>query len=147
MVAEFGVAVSDQHGDIQSFPRCAGQGFGQQPEVAPAALRVTLGQLVDAGSDPAPSDVFDTYTRSSVPGGRAPHAWLDDAHGVNSSLSTGSVRDSRCCGGVRTQLVRRRSARRQGHAVGAVHIYIMQLRRSLGAFDAPGLSPTGTATK
>ncbi|ALG15075.1 FAD-dependent monooxygenase [Kibdelosporangium phytohabitans] len=42
--------------------------------------------IVDAGSDPAPSDAFATYTPSGVPGGRAPHVWLDDAHGRHSSL-------------------------------------------------------------
>ncbi|MFC4852907.1 FAD-dependent monooxygenase [Actinophytocola glycyrrhizae] len=42
--------------------------------------------IVAAGSRPAPSDAFATYTPSGVPGGRAPHAWLDDAHGRHSSL-------------------------------------------------------------
>lgn len=42
--------------------------------------------IVDAGSDPAPSDAFTTYTPSGVPGGRAPHAWLDDVRGRHSSL-------------------------------------------------------------
>jgi 2-polyprenyl-6-methoxyphenol hydroxylase-like FAD-dependent oxidoreductase len=42
--------------------------------------------IVAAGSQPAPSDAFTSYTPSGVPGGRAPHAWLDDAHGRHSSL-------------------------------------------------------------
>lgn len=42
--------------------------------------------IIDAGHDPAPPDSFETYTPSAVPGGRAPHVWLDDVHGPGSSL-------------------------------------------------------------
>jgi hypothetical protein len=42
--------------------------------------------IVDASGDVAPPDEFITYTPSSVPGGRAPHVWLDDFHGPHSSV-------------------------------------------------------------
>lgn len=42
--------------------------------------------IIDTGGDTAPPDSFTTYTPSSVPGGRAPHVWLDDAHGPQSSV-------------------------------------------------------------
>jgi 2-polyprenyl-6-methoxyphenol hydroxylase-like FAD-dependent oxidoreductase len=42
--------------------------------------------LVDSGGAGAPPDSLRTYTPTSVPGGRAPHAWLDDVHGPHSSL-------------------------------------------------------------
>lgn len=55
-------------------------------------LGVQLGARYDGspvvqgdGSAP-PADSFTTYAPSSVPGGRAPHVWLDDHHGPHSSL-------------------------------------------------------------
>lgn len=42
--------------------------------------------IVDADDAAAPPDTFTTYTPSSVPGGRAPHVWLDDFHGPQSSV-------------------------------------------------------------
>ncbi len=41
--------------------------------------------IVAADGEP-PADSWGTYTPSSVPGGRAPHLWLDDWHGPGSSL-------------------------------------------------------------
>ncbi|MBW4717527.1 FAD-dependent monooxygenase [Saccharothrix obliqua] len=40
--------------------------------------------VADGGTPPA--DDFTRYTPTSVPGGRAPHLWLDDFHGPHSSL-------------------------------------------------------------
>lgn len=42
--------------------------------------------IIDPGGDAAPPDSFTTYTPSSVPGGRAPHVWLDDVHGPRNSV-------------------------------------------------------------
>lgn len=42
--------------------------------------------VVDAGGGTPPPDAFVSYTPSAVPGGRAPHLWLDDVHGPGSSL-------------------------------------------------------------
>lgn len=42
--------------------------------------------IVDASGDAPPSDAFTTYTPSGVPGGRAPHLWLDAEHGKGGSL-------------------------------------------------------------
>ncbi|NJP65500.1 FAD-dependent monooxygenase [Streptomyces spiramenti] len=42
--------------------------------------------VVDAGGGVPPPDSFTSYTPSVVPGGRAPHLWLDDARGPGSSL-------------------------------------------------------------
>ncbi|OLZ51206.1 FAD-dependent monooxygenase [Amycolatopsis keratiniphila] len=41
--------------------------------------------IVDDGGTP-PADSFGTYTPTSVPGGRAPHLWLDDIRVPGSSL-------------------------------------------------------------
>ncbi|MHA6757939.1 FAD-dependent monooxygenase [Streptacidiphilus sp. PAMC 29251] len=48
--------------------------------------RYDASAIVDAAGDPAPPDAFTDYTPSGVPGGRAPHLWLDDEHGPGSSL-------------------------------------------------------------
>ncbi|MFJ9344293.1 FAD-dependent monooxygenase [Streptomyces sp. NPDC101733] len=37
--------------------------------------------VVDAGGDAPPPDAFTTYTPSGVPGGRAPHLWLEEGDG------------------------------------------------------------------
>lgn len=42
--------------------------------------------VVDSGDATPPPDSFTTYTPSSVPGGRAPHLWLDEFHGPHGSL-------------------------------------------------------------
>jgi 2-polyprenyl-6-methoxyphenol hydroxylase-like FAD-dependent oxidoreductase len=44
------------------------------------------GSPIVAADGAPPADSFDTYTPSSVPGGRAPHAWLDAGRGLGSSL-------------------------------------------------------------
>jgi 2-polyprenyl-6-methoxyphenol hydroxylase-like FAD-dependent oxidoreductase len=44
------------------------------------------GSPVIVPDGPAPPDAFTSYTPSAVPGGRAPHLWLDDVHGPQSSL-------------------------------------------------------------
>ncbi|WP_340683008.1 FAD-dependent monooxygenase [Amycolatopsis coloradensis] len=54
-------------------------------------LGVQLGARYDGspivdGQDTPPADLLDTYTPSSVPGGRAPHLWLDDTRVNGSSL-------------------------------------------------------------
>ncbi|MCC3769294.1 FAD-dependent monooxygenase [Streptomyces sp. UNOC14_S4] len=56
-------------------------------------LGVQLGARYDGSpivapspGDTAPPDAFTSYTPSSVPGGRAPHVWLDCFHGPHSSL-------------------------------------------------------------
>ena len=54
-------------------------------------LGVVLGARYDGSplivADGAPPEVgIETYTPSSVPGGRAPHLWLDDTRGPGSSL-------------------------------------------------------------
>jgi Aromatic-ring hydroxylase, C-terminal len=61
--------------------------FGEQF----ASIGVQLGARYDgspiiAADDAAPSDSFITYTPTSVPGGRAPHVWLDQGRGTGSSL-------------------------------------------------------------
>ena len=62
-------------------------GFGEEF----ASIGVQLGARYDgsptvaADSDP-PADSFVQYTPTSVPGGRAPHYWLDDARVFGSSL-------------------------------------------------------------
>ncbi|OIJ97043.1 FAD-dependent monooxygenase [Streptomyces monashensis] len=55
------------------------------------ALGVHLGARYDgspivAGDGEPPADSWGTYVPSSVPGGRAPHLWLDEWHGQGSSL-------------------------------------------------------------
>ncbi|MET9364734.1 FAD-dependent oxidoreductase [Streptomyces sp. NPDC006632] len=55
------------------------------------SLGVQLGARYDgspviAPDGEPPADSWGTYTPSSVPGGRAPHLWLDDWHGQGSSL-------------------------------------------------------------
>ncbi|THA70113.1 monooxygenase [Streptomyces sp. A0958] len=55
------------------------------------SLGVQLGARYDgspviAQDGPPPADSWGTYTPSSVPGGRAPHLWLDAWHGPGSSL-------------------------------------------------------------
>ncbi len=55
------------------------------------ALGVQLGARYDgsaivAGDEEPPPDLVDVYLPSAVPGGRAPHVWLDDWHGPGSSL-------------------------------------------------------------
>jgi 2-polyprenyl-6-methoxyphenol hydroxylase-like FAD-dependent oxidoreductase len=54
-------------------------------------LGVVLGARYDGSplivaDGPPPADEVETYTPSSVPGGRAPHLWLDAARGTGSSL-------------------------------------------------------------
>jgi hypothetical protein len=71
-------AVSGQLGSGQ-----AGQQF--------ASLGVQLGARYDASPIVAadcspPADSWTVYTPTSIPGGRAPHLWLDDWHGVHSSI-------------------------------------------------------------
>src|SRR6185437_9029914 len=56
-----------------------------------ASIGVQLGARYDGSplldSDaPAPADSLVTYTPTSLPGGRAPHLWLDDGRGHGSSL-------------------------------------------------------------
>ncbi|WP_421106863.1 FAD-dependent monooxygenase [Streptomyces sp. NEAU-S77] len=41
--------------------------------------------LIDTDEEP-PSDSMGTYTPTAIPGGRAPHVWLDDWRGPGSSL-------------------------------------------------------------
>jgi 2-polyprenyl-6-methoxyphenol hydroxylase-like FAD-dependent oxidoreductase len=41
--------------------------------------------LIESDEDP-PADSMGTYTPTAIPGGRAPHAWLDDWRGPGSSL-------------------------------------------------------------
>ena len=55
------------------------------------SLGVQLGARYDgspivSGDGEPPADSWGTYTPSSVPGGRAPHLWLEDWHGQGSSL-------------------------------------------------------------
>lgn len=62
-------------------------GFGEEF----ASIGVQLGARYDgspiiAADGDAPPDNFVQYTPSSVPGGRAPHYWLDDARVFGSSL-------------------------------------------------------------
>ena len=62
-------------------------GFGEQF----ASLGVQLGARYDgspivAGDGAPPADSFDSYTPSGVPGGRAPHVWLDGGRGQGNSL-------------------------------------------------------------
>src|SRR5262249_60488587 len=54
-------------------------------------LGVVLGARYDGSplivaDGPPPANEVETYTPSSVPGGRAPHLWLDAARGTGSSL-------------------------------------------------------------
>jgi 2-polyprenyl-6-methoxyphenol hydroxylase-like FAD-dependent oxidoreductase len=61
--------------------------FGEQF----ASIGVQLGARYDdspivASDGVPPPDSLTTYAPSSAPGGRAPHLWLDDWHGVGSSL-------------------------------------------------------------
>ena len=56
-----------------------------------ASIGVQLGARYDgspiiAGDGPPPADDFIRYAPSGVPGGRAPHAWLDAGRGRGSSL-------------------------------------------------------------
>src|SRR6185437_11272624 len=56
-----------------------------------ASIGVQLGARYDGSSivaedGPAPADSLTTYTPTGVPGGRAPHLWLDDRRGYGSSL-------------------------------------------------------------
>lgn len=56
-----------------------------------ASLGVQLGARYDASPIVAadcspPADSWTVYTPTSIPGGRAPHLWLDDWHGVHSSI-------------------------------------------------------------
>jgi len=44
------------------------------------------GSPIVAAAGAPPADSFDSYTPSSVPGGRAPHAWIDESRGRGSSL-------------------------------------------------------------
>ena len=62
-------------------------GFGEQF----ASLGVQLGARYDgspivAGDGAPPADSFESYTPSGVPGGRAPHIWLDGGRGQGDSL-------------------------------------------------------------
>ncbi|MGH2937003.1 MAG: FAD-dependent monooxygenase [Solirubrobacterales bacterium] len=63
-----------------------------------ASIGVQLGARYDespliAHTDNPPADHPTVYEPSSVPGGRAPHAWLDDWHGPGSSLFDCFARD------------------------------------------------------
>ena len=49
------------------------------------SARVTTSPIV-ISDDPPPADQHERYRPSSVPGGRAPHLWLDDKRGAGSSL-------------------------------------------------------------
>ena len=54
-------------------------------------LGVVLGARYDnspivISDGPAPVDQHECYVPSSIPGGRAPHLWLDDRRGAGSSL-------------------------------------------------------------
>jgi hypothetical protein len=54
-------------------------------------LGVVLGARYDNSpiivpDGPPPTDGLERYTPSSVPGGRAPHLWLDDSHSPGTSL-------------------------------------------------------------
>jgi 2-polyprenyl-6-methoxyphenol hydroxylase-like FAD-dependent oxidoreductase len=56
-----------------------------------ASLGVQLGARYDhspiiAADAAPPADDFVTYRPTSIPGGRAPHAWLDERHGEGGSL-------------------------------------------------------------
>jgi hypothetical protein len=56
-----------------------------------ASIGVQLGARYDgspivAGNGTPPTDKYETYTPSGVPGGRAPHVWLDEGRGYGSSL-------------------------------------------------------------
>ncbi len=56
-----------------------------------ASLGVQLGARYDhspiiVADDAPPADNFISYRPTSIPGGRTPHAWLDDKHGEGSSL-------------------------------------------------------------
>jgi 2-polyprenyl-6-methoxyphenol hydroxylase-like FAD-dependent oxidoreductase len=56
-----------------------------------ASLGVQLGARYDgspiiAADATPPSDDFINFRPTSIPGGRAPHAWLDEAHGDGNSL-------------------------------------------------------------
>ena len=56
-----------------------------------ASIGVQLGARYDGsplviGDEPPPADDFARYEPSGVPGGRAPHAWLDEGRGPGSSL-------------------------------------------------------------
>jgi 2-polyprenyl-6-methoxyphenol hydroxylase-like FAD-dependent oxidoreductase len=56
-----------------------------------ASIGVQLGARYDgspiiAADGAPPADSFVKYVPTGVPGGRTPHAWLDDAHGQGSSL-------------------------------------------------------------
>ncbi|HVV63497.1 MAG TPA: FAD-dependent oxidoreductase [Pseudolabrys sp.] len=56
-----------------------------------ASIGVQLGARYDGSpilseDGTAPADSFTDYTPSSVPGGRAPHAWLGEGRGVGNSL-------------------------------------------------------------
>ena len=70
----------------------AGRRLAEYGQLTLDTLGVQLGArydgspLIDAGDDTPPADAFTTYTPSAVPGGRAPHLWLDDFHGPHSSL-------------------------------------------------------------
>ena len=56
-----------------------------------ASIGVQLGARYDgspiiAGDEAAPPDSFASYTPSTVPGGRAPHAWIGNGRGIGDSL-------------------------------------------------------------
>ena len=56
-----------------------------------ASLGVQLGTRYDGSAivvrdESPPADDFIVYRPTAVPGGRAPHAWLDDTHGSGASL-------------------------------------------------------------
>ena len=56
-----------------------------------ASIGVQLGARYDGSpiivpDGTSPADDYATYTPSSVPGGRAPHLWLDSGRGIGSSL-------------------------------------------------------------
>jgi 2-polyprenyl-6-methoxyphenol hydroxylase-like FAD-dependent oxidoreductase len=55
------------------------------------SLGVQLGARYDGsaiviGDEPPPADLHDSYEPSGVPGGRAPHFWIDAGRGIGSSL-------------------------------------------------------------
>ncbi|MFE0106917.1 FAD-dependent monooxygenase [Streptomyces sp. NPDC059009] len=84
--------LEDDSADGAAAREKAGRQLAEYGQLTLDTLGVQLGArydgspLIDAGSDAPPADAFTTYTPSAVPGGRAPHLWLDDFHGPFSSL-------------------------------------------------------------
>jgi hypothetical protein len=84
------LAIEENSAAGEAARRAAGEmlaGFGEQF----ASLGVQLGARYDgspiiAEGGAPPADDFTNYEPSSVPGGRAPHIWLDETRGAGSSL-------------------------------------------------------------